>query len=51
VISFEPDTEALAEARLLAIEQGCTLEEIATEAFSAFLASVKAARTEDIGEL
>jgi hypothetical protein len=50
MISFEPDHEALAEARLLAIEQGITLKEIAVEAFSSFMAAVKAARLGDIGE-
>jgi hypothetical protein len=51
VISFEPDPDSLDEANLLAIEQGITLEEIATEAFAAYMAAIKAARTGDIGEL
>jgi hypothetical protein len=50
-ITFEPDPEALDEARLLALEQGISIEEIAVEAFSGHMASVKAARIGDIDEL
>lgn len=49
MIAFEPDRESLAEAQLLAIEQGISLEEIAVEAFSGYMAGVKAARLGDIG--
>jgi len=51
MISFEPDRESLDEAQLYAIEQGLTLEEIAAEAFSAYLSAIKAARTGDLDEL
>jgi hypothetical protein len=50
MISSEPDGEALTEAQLLAIEQGVSLEEIAVEAFSSYMAGVKASRLGDIGE-
>jgi hypothetical protein len=51
MIAFEPDQEARSEAQLLALEQGITLEEIAVEAFSAYLAGVKAARVGVIDEI
>lgn len=50
-ITFTPDYESMDEAQLLMIEQGVTIEEVAAEAFSAYMAGIKAARTGDIGEL
>jgi hypothetical protein len=49
-ISFEPDVQALAQADQLAAEQGVSLEVIAAEAFSAYMAGVTEARRLDLDE-
>lgn len=49
-ITFEPDPQSLAQADALASEQGVTLEQIATEAFAAYMAGVADARRIDLDE-
>jgi hypothetical protein len=49
-ISFEPDLVSLAIAEQLATEPGTTPEEIAADAFSAYMQGVKDARTADLDE-
>lgn len=49
-ITFEPDVQSLAQADQLATEQGVTLEQIATEAFAAYMARVADTRRVDLDE-
>lgn len=49
-ISFEPDVASLAVADVIVRERGVTLEEIAAEAFSAYMQGVQVARAFDAGE-
>ena len=49
-ITFEPDLVSLAIADELITEQGVTLEEIAVDAFSAYMQRVRDARTLDLDE-
>lgn len=49
-ITFEPDVASLAIADRYCREQGVTLPEVATEAFGAYMASIRQAQALDLDE-
>jgi hypothetical protein len=49
-ITFTPDVVSLAIADQLATEQGVTLDQIATEAFAAYMQGVREAMAVDLDE-
>jgi len=49
-ITFEPDLRSLAQADQLAAELGTTLQQIASDAFAAYMQSVRDARQLQLDE-